>query len=93
MGIYKFIAVVIALAMILMPLIAIDSGQVNGSTTMPSTALAQNYAGGENQEAVKVFMSQDDFVLTITLQEYLVGASIISFLKSSPNSRTIPSPK
>lgn len=73
MGIYKFIAVVIALAMILMPLMAVDSGQAQSGTTPPTTALTQNYAGGESQEAVKVFMSQDDLVLSITVQEYLVG--------------------
>ena len=47
MGIYKFIAVVIALAMILMPLIAVNRGQTAGGTTPPTTALTQNYAGGD----------------------------------------------
>lgn len=73
MGIYKFIAVVIALAMILMPLTALDSTQPQDMTTRETTHMTEQNAGGENQEAVKVFMSQDDLVLNITVQEYLVG--------------------
>ncbi len=73
MGIYKFIAIVIALAMILMPLVALDSGQPQSVTVPETTDSVQQNAGGESQETVKVFMSQEDLVLNITLQEYLVG--------------------
>ncbi len=72
MGIYKFIAVVIALAMILMPLAAIDVGEPADEED-ETGSVSKSEAQGEKPEAVKVFMSQDDLVLTVTVQEYLVG--------------------
>ena len=73
MGIYKFIAVVIALAMILMPLAALDSNQTEGATNTEKDSVSAEKTADEKSQAVKVFMSQDDLVLTVTLEEYLVG--------------------
>ncbi len=73
MGIYKFIAVVIALAMILMPLAALDSNQPDGKTNAEKDSLSAEKTADDKPQAVKVFMSQDDLVLTVTLEEYLVG--------------------
>ena len=73
MGIYKFIAVVIALAMILMPLAALDTGKPEDETgNKTDSAETEEYEKNDSQ-AVKVFMSQDDLVLTVTREEYLVG--------------------
>ena len=73
MGIYKFIAVVIAFAMILMPLLALENDQPEGNINIENDKLSAKETAEEKPQSVKVFMSQDDLVLTITLEEYLVG--------------------
>ncbi len=73
MGIYKFIAVVLALSMILMPLAALDSGQPEVENDGEKDNISDENTEEENPQAVKVFMSQDDLVLTVTMEEYLVG--------------------
>lgn len=73
MGIYKFIAVVTALAMILMPLAVLDSSQPDGKTDGEKDNLSVEELTEEKSQAVKVFMSQDDLVLTVTSEEYLIG--------------------
>ena len=72
MGIYKFISVVIILAMVLIPLSALKT-QPDGGTSSPITLSDGQSNSAENPDAVKVFMTGDDLVLTITLQEYIVG--------------------
>lgn len=73
MGIYKFIAVVIALAMILMPLAVLKTDYVEDEKNSMADSDLSEKSDGDNLQAVKVFMSQDDLVLTVTREEYLIG--------------------
>ncbi len=72
MGIYKVIAVAIALSMLLMPLAAleIDTSEKNSDSQTLQTETAK---AEKDDETVKVFMSQEQLVLKITVEEYLVG--------------------
>ncbi len=73
MGFYKFAALIIALALIVMPLAAIKS-QENYTQESGEKSVGQGgESEGDSAETVKVFMSDDDLVLTITLEEYLTG--------------------
>ena len=73
MGFYKVLAVIITLAMLLIPLSALkissDSGDTGAETDYPTGEKGT----AADTETVKVFMSQEDLVLSITVEEYLVG--------------------
>ncbi len=73
MGFYKFAALIIALALIVMPLTALKQG--DDSVREDDIRITEQ--GGKKEKAadetVKVFMSEDDLVLNITLEEYLIG--------------------
>lgn len=73
MGIYKFIAVVVVLSMLLIPLGALESEQKEGTSDTEITQQKGDVAESEKPETVKVFMREDELVLNITVQEYIVG--------------------
>ncbi len=73
MRFYKITAFVIALALILVPLTAL-----NADPAIPDEAdeISTSDTAAEDKrqdDAVKVFMRDDDLVLTVTAEEYLVG--------------------
>ena len=73
MRFYKITAFIIALALILVPLTEFKSDSVNPDEIRGenSNAITENTTA--QSEAVKVFMRDDDLVLSITVEEYLVG--------------------
>ena len=73
MGFYKFAALIITLALVVMPLTALRQGDnpVREDDILITEQDDKNEKSAD--ETVKVFMSEDDFVLSITLEEYLVG--------------------
>ena len=73
MGFYKFAALIITLALVVMPLTALKQG--DNSVREDDILITEQEDKKEKapDETVKVFMSEDDFVLSITLEEYLVG--------------------
>lgn len=73
MGFYKFAALIIALAMIVMPLAALNrEGDPKPDSEVRITE-QDSKKEKASEEAVKVFMTDDDLVLSITPEEYLVG--------------------
>ncbi len=73
MGIYKFISVVVILAMLLMPLTALKSVDKTGTSDKETTQALSGNRQENKPETVKVFMREDDLVLNVTVQEYIVG--------------------
>jgi len=76
MGFYKFAALIITLALVVMPLTALNQGDKSeneGDIHVTEQGDEKQSSKKDSDETVKVFMSEDDFVLTITLEEYLVG--------------------
>lgn len=73
MGIYKFISVVLILAMLLMPLLAIKGTEQSGTSDEEITDFTQEKEEDDKPETVKVFMHENDLVLNVTVREYIVG--------------------
>ncbi len=73
MGIYKFITVVVVLSMLLIPLGALGTSQNEGTSDAQITQRKSDGGESEKPETVKVFMREDELVLNITVQEYIVG--------------------
>ena len=73
MGFYKVLAVIITLAMLLIPLTAFKTARGSDVTEEEKTSDIDSQSSFSAEETVKVFMSQDDLVLTVTVEEYLVG--------------------
>lgn len=73
MGIYKFISVVLILAMLLMPLLAIKGTEQSGTSDEEITDFTQEKEYDDKPETVKVFMHENDLVLNVTVREYIVG--------------------
>lgn len=73
MGFYKFSALLVTLALLLMPLAAINSTGDYEPSDEAETSTPFTVPGDAPSETVKVFMSDDELVLSITLEEYLVG--------------------
>ena len=73
MGFYKFIAVVITLAMLLMPLAALDTAESPDKSEGGAQTDEENTQETAQSDAVKVFMMQEEVVLSITVNEYIVG--------------------
>ena len=73
MGIYKFMAVVIVLAMLIIPLGALEVSHGKGTSDTQITQPKNDNSKEENPETVKVFMRKEEVVLNITAQEYIVG--------------------
>lgn len=73
MGFYKFAALIVTLALIVMPLTVLRQG--DNSVREDDIVITEQDGKKEKSpdETVKVFMSEDDLVLSITLEEYLVG--------------------
>ena len=73
MGFYKVIAVIITLAMLLLPLSALNSTIAEDDEPETKGYLSAEKEPSAETETVKVFISADDLVLSITVEEYLVG--------------------
>lgn len=73
MGIYKFISVVVILAMLLMPLAALKSTDKSGTSGEKTTQLSKEKEERNKPETVKVFMREEELVLSVTVQEYIIG--------------------
>ncbi|MBQ5824735.1 MAG: stage II sporulation protein D [Clostridia bacterium] len=73
MRFYKITAFIIALALIVLPLTAFDSSPADTGETQAENKTDVTGKDSRKNEAVKVFMREDDLVLSITAEEYLIG--------------------
>ncbi len=73
MRFYKITAFIIALALILVPLTEFKSDSVDSDQTRGENANGITENTTAQSETVKVFMRDDDLVLSINVEEYLVG--------------------